>query len=88
MNSPVNAAGWRAFRLLLLEINDGELARLTEDANRERIARIERDAGLGRLFFSALNDLEIEAARRLLHLEQLNRAQDRRAITSLGKIHA
>ena len=72
----LSAAGFRIFRLFLVDLTDAQLERVTDDARKELHGRIERDQGITRLFFTSLSDTELDLARAMIETERQARIQD------------
>jgi hypothetical protein len=72
--APLSREGWRAFRLWLNALADELLAELRTDVETETAARVARDRRIDRLFFSALSDADLAAAREFIDDEVRERA--------------
>jgi hypothetical protein len=59
---PLDFAEWRAFRLFLADLADGELVRIGRHLRREVAARQERDSDFARLFFGSIKAADLQTA--------------------------
>ena len=76
--SLLDFAEWRAFRLFLADLEDGDLVRIGRQLRREVAARQERESDFTRLFFSSLQAADLQTAQQTIRAEHRARAQDRR----------
>ena len=76
--SLLDCAAWRAFRLFLADLEDGDLVRVGRQLRREVAARQERESDFTRLFFSSLEAADLQTAHETIRAEHRARAQDRR----------
>jgi hypothetical protein len=77
--SLLDFAEWRAFRLFLADLDDGDLVRMSRQLRREVVARQDRENDLMRLFFSSLQQADLQTAHEIIRAEHRVRAQDRRS---------
>lgn len=80
----MNGETWRCFRLFLIELSDKDLERVEVDAARETEARIERDQGITRLFFTSLSGADLSSARIAIRLERIAREEDAAILRALA----
>src|SRR3984893_4471266 len=71
---------WRVFRLYMSTLSDAELETVSEQLERETLARRERDANAARLLFSSLTANELDEARHQILGAQVSRALDRETL--------
>jgi hypothetical protein len=71
---------WRVFRLYMATLSDAELETVSEQLERETLARRERDANAARLLFSTLTANELDEARHQILGAQETRALDRETL--------
>jgi hypothetical protein len=76
----LDGAQWRAFRLFLADLDDGDLDRAYQQLRREVTTRQEYERDLTRLFFSSLQAADLQLAQQTIRAERRARAHDRRVI--------
>jgi hypothetical protein len=76
----LDCAQWRAFRLFLADLHDGDLDRTDQQLRREVTARQEYERDFTRLFFSSLQAADLQIAQETIRTERRARARDRRVI--------
>ena len=76
--SLLDLAEWRAFRLFLADLEDGDLVDIGRQLRREVAARHERESDFTRLFFSSLQPADLQTAQQTILAERRARAQDGR----------
>ena len=74
--SLLDSAEWRAFRLFLADLEDGDLVRIGRQLRREVAARKERESDFTRLFFSSLQAADLQTAHETIRAEHRARAQE------------
>src|ERR1035438_5542090 len=62
MLEPLEASGWRAFRLLLMALPDPEIQAVEQHLQREMTHRQECESSWARLFFSSLSAVDLQRA--------------------------
>ena len=76
--SLLDCAEWRAFRLFLANLEDGDLVSIGRQLRREIAARQERESNFTRLFFSSLQAADLQTAQQTILAERRARVQDGR----------
>jgi hypothetical protein len=76
----LDCAAWRAFRLFLVALDDGELDRADRQLRRELATRQEYERDITRLFFSSLQAADLQIAQETIRAERRARILDRRLI--------
>ena len=75
---------WRAFRLFLADLDDGDLVGIGRQLRREVAARQERETHFTRLFFSSLQAADLQTAQQAIRAERRARTQDRQILRRLA----
>jgi len=78
----MDSAGWRSFRLFLIDLEDAGLQHVQRQLQGEIARWQECETDFTRLFFSSLQPGELETAQKAIGAEFLARVQDRRKLRS------
>jgi hypothetical protein len=82
--SLLDGAEWRAFRLFLVDLDDGELDRTDREHRREVASRQTYESDFTRLFFSSLQAADLQIAQDTIRAERRARTRDRRMLRQMA----